>query len=270
MLIFSHRGLKLEQPENTLEAFCAAAAAGFGVELDIRLTKDGDLVCIHDRNPARVAGTSAVQDVREHTVVELQALDVANSFWQWRDASRIPRFFDVAQQVIAKFGPDRRAAVHVKAEEQGDQQIGLLVSTFQKYNLYAQAFLFDLTLETAAQVRAMDPNIQIFISVGEERYGPSIYLWEDLKDHGAIYDGVWWDEWKILGGEYTQERAAQIKAAGKLNYAISPELHLDHANPHALVGYYQEWERFIAWNIDGVCTAFPRAFQEFLAARKIA
>lgn len=263
MLVFAHRGMKLEAPENTLEAFKAAHAAGFGIELDVRLTKDGDLVCIHDLDPARVAGPSAIKDVHEHTVAELQALNVGAVMWGGRPPVCIPRFFDVVAQVIAKFVPGKQcAAIHVKAAEQGDTQLGMIVDAFQQYDLYDRAIVFDLTLASAAKVRAMDPRIKIFISVGEDRFGPSIYLWSDLAGHERDYDGVWWDEWKTPGSEYTAERAAEIRAAGRMNYMISPELHLDHGHPHALAEYYQDWKNFIAWGVDGVCTAYPRVFRE--------
>lgn len=48
-LIFAHRGVSVEFPENTLEAFAAAASRGAdGVELDVRRTADGMLVVHHD------------------------------------------------------------------------------------------------------------------------------------------------------------------------------------------------------------------------------
>ncbi len=262
MLKFAHRGLKFEHPENTLETFRAAYAVGFGIELDVRLTRDGDLVCIHDLDPARVAGPCAITDVHNHTVAELQELNVAAVFWKFRPAARIPRFLDVVAQVITKFEPGQQcAAIHVKAAEQGDVQLGIIAKAFAEHNLYDKAIVFDLTLESAAKLRALDPKIKIFISVGEERFGESIYLWGDLANHGADYDGVWWDEWETAGAEYTAERAAEIHVAGKLIYAISPELHQDHGHPNASIGYYQQWEQFIAWKIDGVCTAFPKAFR---------
>lgn len=263
MLVFAHRGLKLAQPENTLEAFAAAGAAGFGIELDVRLTKDGDLVCIHDLDPARVAGPSLITDVHQHTVAELQELNVGAAMWERRPAARVPRFMDVVDDVIAQFAPGKQcAAIHVKQAEQGDAQLGMIADAFQRYVLYDKAIVFDLTLESAAKMRALDPRIKIFISVGEERFAPSIYLWADLADQGANYDGVWWDEWKTPGSEYTAERAAEIRAAGKEIYVISPELHLDHGHPHALAGFYQDWQDFIAWGVDGVCTAYPMAFRD--------
>lgn len=54
---FAHRGLHGESiPENTLAAFRAAAAHGYGVELDARLTRDGVAVISHDDNLERMAG----------------------------------------------------------------------------------------------------------------------------------------------------------------------------------------------------------------------
>lgn len=43
-------------PENSLAAFAAAAEAGFGIELDVQLTRDGKVVVIHDDDLLRVAG----------------------------------------------------------------------------------------------------------------------------------------------------------------------------------------------------------------------
>lgn len=54
---YAHRGLWDQQrPENSLAAFEAAAEAGFGIELDVRLTRDGQLVIHHDASLARMCG----------------------------------------------------------------------------------------------------------------------------------------------------------------------------------------------------------------------
>jgi len=55
--IFAHRGSSRDHPENTLPAFGAAIADGAtGIETDLRLTRDGAIVLIHDPNLRRVAG----------------------------------------------------------------------------------------------------------------------------------------------------------------------------------------------------------------------
>ena len=50
-----HRGLVQAAPENTIGAFTAAWQAGFeGLEIDVRNTKDGEIVVFHDRNLTRM------------------------------------------------------------------------------------------------------------------------------------------------------------------------------------------------------------------------
>lgn len=54
---YAHRGLHdSTRAENSMSAFAAAKELGFGIELDVRLSKDGELVVFHDNNLSRVAG----------------------------------------------------------------------------------------------------------------------------------------------------------------------------------------------------------------------
>jgi len=56
-LVIAHRGGALLAPENTAQAFRAAALAGAdAIETDIRLTRDGALVCVHDPDLRRLCG----------------------------------------------------------------------------------------------------------------------------------------------------------------------------------------------------------------------
>ena len=56
-LLFAHRGISSEAPENTMAAFKLARDFGIpGIELDIHITKDGKLAVIHDQDTGRVAG----------------------------------------------------------------------------------------------------------------------------------------------------------------------------------------------------------------------
>ena len=49
-ITFAHRGARLDEPENTIPAFRRALAAGVtGLETDVWLAADGEVVCAHDR-----------------------------------------------------------------------------------------------------------------------------------------------------------------------------------------------------------------------------
>src|SRR5688572_3178594 len=62
--IVAHRGLFKHAPENTLAAFNACLALRCGFELDIRRTKDGHLICIHDDDVRRTTnGNGKVGDL---------------------------------------------------------------------------------------------------------------------------------------------------------------------------------------------------------------
>ncbi len=75
----AHRGFSGEYPENTMLAFHRAVEAGCdGIELDVHLTKDGEIVIIHDEAVDRTTdGRGAVKDF---TLQELRALDASGKY----------------------------------------------------------------------------------------------------------------------------------------------------------------------------------------------
>lgn len=75
--IFAHRGASAYAPENTVEAFALAMEQGAdGIELDVQMTKDDQVVVIHDETIDRVSdGTGAVRD---YTLEELKKFHFSN------------------------------------------------------------------------------------------------------------------------------------------------------------------------------------------------
>ena len=74
---FAHRGLHTEDksvPENSLEAFRLAGRAGYGVELDVQLTKDGQVVVFHDDTLDRVCGVPGKLSDKSYDELKLLSL----------------------------------------------------------------------------------------------------------------------------------------------------------------------------------------------------
>lgn len=99
-LIIGHRGASRQAPENTLASFRLAFEQGAdGIEADFRLTRDGEIVCLHDDGALRTAGA----DLRaaEATLAELRRLDCG----AWKGAvwagERIPTLAEVLSALPA-------------------------------------------------------------------------------------------------------------------------------------------------------------------------
>jgi glycerophosphoryl diester phosphodiesterase len=74
--IWAHRGASRAAPENTLPAYQLAVEAGAdGVELDVQLSRDGQIVVIHDETLSRT--TNGDGWVKDHTLAELKKLDAS-------------------------------------------------------------------------------------------------------------------------------------------------------------------------------------------------
>lgn len=86
--LYAHRGLHDDViPENSLAAFREAVKNGYGVELDVQMTRDGKLVVFHDGNLLRMCGINAL--LKDFTYEELLRFNLKNT------QEKIPLFEDV-------------------------------------------------------------------------------------------------------------------------------------------------------------------------------
>jgi len=96
--IIGHRGGVAGYPENTLAAFKKAVELGAdGVEFDVQLTKDGEIVVIHDEFIDRTMNGSGL--VKDHTLAELRALNVGEFFNSEFKNQKIPTLREVLEIV---------------------------------------------------------------------------------------------------------------------------------------------------------------------------
>ncbi len=96
--VFGHRGARGYAPENTTESFSMAVEMGVdGVELDVHLSKDGELVVIHDDTVDRT--TDGHGAVRDFTVEQLKKLDAGVKFGHKWKGARIPTLGEVFDEL---------------------------------------------------------------------------------------------------------------------------------------------------------------------------
>lgn len=99
MKIYAHRGFSGSYPENTMLAFGKAVEAGCtGVELDVQLSRDGQLVVIHDETVDRTTDGSGM--VVAHSFAELRRLNAAKVMPKAADSARIPSFEEYCEWAV--------------------------------------------------------------------------------------------------------------------------------------------------------------------------
>jgi glycerophosphoryl diester phosphodiesterase len=114
MLTIAHRGASALYPENTLRAFIEAAELGADMcEFDVRMTRDGEVVVIHDATVNRT--TDGRGRVAAMSAAAIKRLDAGARFGAEFRGERIPTLAEVAQALGARCGGRCGMDVELKA-----------------------------------------------------------------------------------------------------------------------------------------------------------
>src|SRR5512135_1256334 len=99
--VVAHRGISAKAPENTLASFeLASKVTGIDmVELDVRLTKDEEVIVLHDRTLQRTTTGNGI--ARKYTLNELSKYDAGSWFDPRYKSERIPKLAEVLRLVGA-------------------------------------------------------------------------------------------------------------------------------------------------------------------------
>jgi len=105
MKIIAHRGFSGLYPENTMLAFEKALEAGAdGIELDIHLSKDGEVMIIHDEALKRTAGhPGAVSDYKRSELEKISAGKTQNDSFGFTPIPSLEEYLSFMAQHKDKF-----------------------------------------------------------------------------------------------------------------------------------------------------------------------
>ena len=195
MLNLAHRGFSGKYPENTMEAFEAAIRVEGcdGIENDVHLTKDDELVIIHDETIDRTChnGTGWIKD---YTLEELRAFDVSAGFPE-QGPHRIPtlrEYFDLIKDSDVYTNIELKTGIltYPGIEE---KTLGLI----REYGLEERVLISSFNHFSVAHFKALAPEIKCgFLSYnwmfdmgayckkhGVECYHP---LWQNMTDEYVV------------------------------------------------------------------------------------
>lgn len=156
--IWAHRGCSAAYPENTLEAFEAAAKIPgvVGVELDVQLTKDRQVVVFHDEKVKRV--TDGDKEVRDYTLEELKALKVCPGTER---ESTIPTFEEVLA-LLQPYCKENGLKINVELKTSIIHYEGIEEMTHElvkKYDLVDSVVYSSFWEASVAKMKEIDPEV---------------------------------------------------------------------------------------------------------------
>lgn len=186
-MVLGHRGIPEEHQENTLSGFGKAAELGIdGVELDVMLSKDDQLVVFHDDDAGRLTGHQGLiseinwQDLKHLEINE--SVDVGDRVIHYGQTERICLLQDVLEEI--------RGKLVVNIELKGKHpDTGKLVGTLlKKMSMEADVFVTSFHLKPLRSLRNSCPQMAAGFAFSEESDG-----WEALKQRfNRSYPGAKW------------------------------------------------------------------------------
>ncbi|XZE19440.1 glycerophosphodiester phosphodiesterase [Pirellulaceae bacterium SH449] len=186
-MIVAHRGASFDAPENTLASFQLAWQQNAdAIEGDFYLTKDQKIVCLHDKDTARVSPNSQNRKVAASTLAELQALDVGS----WKDPKFASERMPTLSDVLANVPEGKKIFVEVKSgpEIMDELEKTLLAADLKPEQIVIIAF----NIEVIRQCRQRMPQFKASWLVSYKQ-DPETGVWAPrladvlkmLKENGA-------------------------------------------------------------------------------------
>ncbi len=156
-LFAAHRGGSLLWPENSLLAFKNALALGADyVEFDVHLSKDGEVVVIHD--PTLDRTTTERGPVRERTLAELKTLRLRDRSGAVTEET-VPTLDEVAA-IAARW--KRRMLLEIKVDERGQRYPSIeekVLAILDRHGMAAVTVVMAFESETWRRMRLLRPDI---------------------------------------------------------------------------------------------------------------
>ena len=164
-LIIAHRGASKHAPENTFAAFKRAIDAGAdGIELDVRLAKDGVAVVFHDASLKRIAGRKG--KISHFTSIELSAIDAGSWFNRYSPKLADPDFKNESVRTLIdtlEFLKDFHGLIYIelKCKEADAEQLAKAVcDVICSSKLLPQIIVKSFKLSAIPHVKRFCPNVR--------------------------------------------------------------------------------------------------------------
>lgn len=233
--VIAHRAGRGIRPENTLAAIRNAIQIKVDyVELDIRATRDGKLVIMHDGSVDRTTnGTGAVKELNLATI---RALDAGSKFSAAYAGEKVPTF----EEVLALC----RGKVHIYVDHK-EAPTAQVLAAIKKQGMEKQVVIYNGT-EGLLEWKRLAPHLPVMPSVPKEFRRPG-----GIAEYRKVLPA------EVLDGnlvEWTRELVEQAHAAGV-------KVYVDNLGPN---DNPEGFRKALEMGVDGIQTDYPDQLIAFL------
>jgi glycerophosphoryl diester phosphodiesterase len=251
LLVIAHRGGRSLGPESTLYTYRNAVKLGVDVlEMDVRSTKDGQLVILHDRTVART--TNATGSVENYTLVELKELDTAHR-WSPDNGRTFPLRnkgvkIPTLAEVLAEF-PETKMNLEIK--DSRSSTIQSLCRLIRDHQMTKKVMVASIDADSLKEFRLLCPQVATSAGASEAMlfYGlQKIYLEAVYSpDAQALQIPETYGDLQIVNRRF-------IAAAHARNMRVQVWT----------VNDVKAMKRLLNLGVDGIMTDYPQRLMELL------
>jgi glycerophosphoryl diester phosphodiesterase len=229
----AHRGYSGAYPENTSVAFEKAIEAGVDmIEMDCQLSKDGEVVVIHDERLNRTAGARGL--VKGKTLNQLKKLDAGAWFKKSFRGEKILTLEEVMGIVAGHVD----LSLDIKTVRPGSLGIELkILFILSHYDYLDRSILSSFDYRSLRRVRELAPGAKIGVLYGKGIKDNPFQIAKDLKAHSL----------HVQKELLTPDFLAKARQLGVRTFVWT-------------VNDVAEMERFLSLGIDGMISDFPGKF----------
>lgn len=238
--VIAHRAGRGLSPENTLAAIRKAISLGVDyVELDVRATRDGQLVIMHDGDVDRT--TNGHGKVKELTLAEIRALDAGSKFDAKFAEEKVPTFEEVLKLCKGK--------VYIYVDHK-EAPTGQVLSLIKQYGMEKKVIVYNGP-EALQEWKRIAPHIPVMPSLPREARKPGGVAEFEKNLAAEVVDG------NLV--EWTKELVDQC-------HALGVKVYVDNLGPN---DNPEGFRKAIEMGVDGIQTDHPDQLIAYLKANLI-
>lgn len=232
--ITAHRGSSMKAPENTIPAIEQAIRDGADyVEIDVRQTKDGVPVLLHDRDLRRIAGVP--RPIWEMTLKEVRDIDAGGWFDPEYSGVGIPTL----QEAVDALQGRAKLYLEIKPSPQTPGLTSSALEVVRQEEMVEDTILAALEQEVLAEAKRLEPDLRTSLFIHTALGTPDLRLLDVLALRAAIAE------------------EASVRQARRQGH----ELHVWTVNDR------MEMSRFIDMGVDNIITDRPEVMADLLEER---